>query len=383
MNKNITDNKCTGCLACENICPKGAISHNKNSGFIIPYVNDSICVNCSFCIKVCPQNEGIKSNTEFIQEAYSVKNLNPEILKKSTSGGVFFALAKNVINKGGVVYGCVTKGKEVKHIRAVSGILEMMGSKYVQSDLSLIYSDLANDIKNGKIILFTGTPCQCKAVKNFIKLRKLSSEKLILADFICHGTPSPKIFQDYIDYCEVKSKKKIEKHLFRSKVNGWTKHTEINCFTDGSKDSQSYCSQLFKSIFYSHLAMNTACFECRYTSIDRVSDITLADFWGIQKSHPELFDQNGISFVLINSSKGKLIIESCCNIEKHKVSVKDVDQPSLYQSAEKPEKYNQFWKDYQEKGFKYIVKKYYHGGIIYRLISDLFHAAFKGRKHES
>ena len=151
----------------------------------------------------------------------------------------------------------------------------------------------------------------------------------------------------------------------------------MNILSDGTKDYQSYESQLFKSIFHSHLGMNEGCFKCGYTSTNRISDITLADFWGVKKQHPDLFDESGVSFVLINSNKGQNVFDNCKNIEKQLVSITDTDQPSLHSPAAIPEKYNAFWADYRKKGFDYIVKKYYHGGTIYRAISEIYHKVLK------
>ena len=205
--------------------------------------------------------------------------------------------------------------------------------------------------------MFTGTPCQCDSVRKYLNLKKIELTNLVLVDFICHGTTSPVLFSEYISYYEKKKNKKIVDHLFRSKVNGWTNHTEMNVLSDGTTDYQSYESQLFKAIFYSHLGLTEGCFECRFTSTNRISDITIADFWGIKKHHPELFDENGVSFVLINSLKGQNVFEHCKDIKTQRVSVTDTEQPSLQKPAERPEEYSVFWKDYRKNDFDYIVKK--------------------------
>lgn len=146
---------------------------------------------------------------------------------------------------------------------------------------------------------------------------------------------------------------------------------------DGQIDAVSYEAQLFKSIFYSHIAMNEACFSCPYTTLYRPSDITMADFWGVKKSHPELFDESGVSFVLINTEKGKDFFDSLQNIEIHSVSPQDADQPMLKRPTQKPEKYESFWQDYEKRGFEYVVKKYYHGGRMYRLMSKIYRTIIK------
>ena len=376
MNTHVTEKNCIGCLACENICPQKAITHGIGSGFIRPIIDESTCVNCGLCLKVCPKSTALGKSL-FLQQAYAVKHTDINVLRSSTSGGAFSAIADYIIRENGTVYGCVLIDGMVQHIRTENEYGSMRGSKYVQSDLKNIYSEIAHDLANRRKVLFTGTPCQCESVKKYLTLKKIQSADLILVDFICHGTTSPALFGDYISYYEKKKSKEITDHLFRSKINGWTKHTEMNILSDGTKDYRSYESQLFKSIFYSHLGMNEGCFECKYTSTNRISDITLADFWGVKKQHPDLFDENGVSFVLINSNKGQNVFEHCKNIEKQLVSITDTDQPSLHSPAVIPQKYNAFWADYHKKGFNYIVKKYYRGGTIYRTMSEIYHKVLK------
>lgn len=377
MNTHVTDKNCIGCLACENICPHSAIIHDISSGFIRPIIDVVACVNCGLCLKVCPKDTVLGAK-KFMQQAYAVKHTDTSVLNNSTSGGAFSALADYIISENGIVYGCVFENGKVQHIRAEKNYSSMRGSKYVQSDLKRNHIDVAKDLENGRPVLFTGTPCQCASVINFLSLKKIETTNLVLVDFVCHGTTSPVLFGEYISYCEKKNNKKIDNHLFRSKINGWTSHTEMNILSDGTKDYQSYESQLFKSIFHSHYGMNEGCFDCKFTSTNRVSDITLADFWGIKKSHSDLFDENGVSFVLINSNKGQNVFDNCPNIDKQLVSITDTDQPSLYKPAVMPEEYNAFWKDYRKKGFDYIVKKYYHGGSIHRILSYIYHKLLKG-----
>lgn len=365
-----------GCLACENVCPHSAISHNINSGFIRPIVDETVCINCGLCLKVCPKDTVLEESI-FLQQAYAVKHKDTSVLYNSTSGGAFSSLAEHIISENGVVYGCVFENGKVQHNRTEQDYSCMRGSKYVQSDIKKTHADIVNDLVNGRKVLFSGTPCQCSSVRKFLLTKNVETKNLILVDFVCHGTASPALFSEYISYYEKKTNKRICNHLFRAKINGWTNHTEMNILSDGTRDYQSYESQLFKSIFCSHLGINESCFQCKFTSTNRVSDITLADFWGIKNSHPDLFDSKGVSFVLINSIKGQNVFENCRDIDKHLVSINDTDQPSLYKPAEMPTEYNRFWNNYRNKGFDYIVKKYYRGGKIYRALSDMCHRLLK------
>ena len=376
MTMHISETNCTGCLACENICPVSAISHTDNNDFIRPIINENVCVNCGKCLQVCPQSKEFEEN-KFFQKAYAVQHLDLSILAQSTSGGAFSSIADNILQQNGSIYGCVLENCTVRHIRVEKDYHRMRGSKYVQSDLGNTYLNIEKDIKEGRKVLFTGTPCQCAAVKSFLLAKKNPSDNLILVDFVCHGITSPLLFREYLLYYEQYSGKSIVDHLFRSKINGWTNHTEMNVLCDGTEDYASYESQLFKSIFHSHLGMNESCFKCKYASLKRVSDITLADFWGLNESHPELFDQRGVSFVLVNSAKGWSFFNSCKNIKKSIVSISDTKQPALCGPVNKPEKYECFWRDYRRKGFRYVVKKYYCGGKFHRAISDIYHRLFK------
>ena len=359
-------------MACEQICPLNAISRDLSTGFIRPVVDESACINCGKCLKVCPK-ERTPEQSEFLPHAYAVKHSDPDVLIKSTSGGVFSAIADSVLQKCGVVYGCVVKDKEIQHIRTECDYSAMRGSKYVQSNLNEIHKSIANDLANGRDVLFTGTPCQCESVRKFLFAANIKTEKLLLVDFICHGVTSPLLFNNYVSYCEKKTGKTLSNHLFRTKLNGWVSHVEENVWSDGTKDHSSYESQLFKGVFHSLLGTNESCFECKFATTNRPSDITIADFWGIKESRPELYDSNGVSFVMINSAKGEAAFADCQNIYKHEVSISDTKNPHLYTPAPKPQKYDRFWLDYHKKGFKHIVKKYYRGGKLYRLLSDTYH----------
>ena len=171
MNTRVTEKNCIGCLACENICPQKAITHGTGSGFIRPIIDKSICVNCGLCLKVCPKNT-VLEKSNFSQQAYAAKNTDINVLHNSTSGGVFSAVADYIIRENGTVYGCVLKDGTVQHIRTENEYCSMRGSKYVQSDLKNIYSEIAHDLSNGRKVLFTGTPCQCNSVKKYLTLKK-------------------------------------------------------------------------------------------------------------------------------------------------------------------------------------------------------------------
>lgn len=363
--------KCYGCGACYASCPKKAIEMKMDShGFYKPFLIKEKCINCGICLNKCIIEKSQSLKNTYI-DLYGVKNRDTDIRNKSTSGGAFSLLFDYFKSLHGSIYACTLKNKEVMHIKSnVENVF--LGSKYVQSNLNNIFLEILNDLSEDNYVLFVGTPCQCAGLKSFLLGNKIETNKLLIVDFICHGTPSPKIFSDYVNYVEKKFNKKIIDHRFRPKINGWKNHIELNVYSDGSSDSRTYESQLFKSIFYSHLGMKNACFACEFASRERVSDITMADFWGIEKKHADFYDDSGVSFLMINTKKGSSCFSQIQkNCDYIKVSIGDVNQPQLLHPISMPDKYEAFWNDYDKKGFVYVIKKYYRAGAFYRFLSNI------------
>ena len=304
-------NQCCGCTACRNICPKNAITMAEDGcGFFYPQINQSLCVDCGLCKSVCAFQNGInitqKSDYPLF---YAVKNKDEAIRKTSSSGGVFATLSEYVLKNDGVVYGAAfNNAMNVVHMRAdnIADCKKFRSSKYVQSRLLNTFRSVRNDLENGLTVLFSGTGCQIVGLKAFLKK---DYEKLFLADIICHGVPSPKIFNDYKKFAEGKANSKINYINFRAKkIYGETQDINVK-FENG----KSYCEfpdvDYFKQLFSKNLILRPSCFECKYTNTTRCSDITLGDFWGISKSLPNFDDKKGVSLVIINSQKGKKIMD--------------------------------------------------------------------------
>ena len=366
---------CFGCGACKNICPVNAIIMKEDEkGFEYPVVDKNKCINCGACIKICPYHNRFneeKSKKSF----YALKIKDENIRKNSTSGGAFYGIASEIINNKGVVYGAVyDKDLNVVHdrITKIDDIEKMMGSKYVQSRIVDIFDKIKKDLESGKKVLFTGTPCQIAAIKRFLKK---DYSNLLLCDIICHGVPSPKTFKDHISYVENNRKKIIQNYKFRTKEKGWhsTNHLEKIIFADGTDDSSSILSQSFKYFFYSCKTFRDSCFECPFSNVDcRLSDFTIGDFWGIEKNYPEFDDDFGVSLCIIHTKKGKDMF----NIIKDKYYFIETDrdkslQENLIKPTNKPDGINQFWKDYNQKGYEYALKKYtpygFKNSIVYRI----------------
>lgn len=356
-------NKCCGCSSCFAICPKSAIEMKKNSkGFYRPVVNSNKCIDCSLCTKVCDfNNENINETVQ--QLFYGARNLDLTERKESQSGGVFYLLAEQFINLNGAVYGATLEdARIVKHIRVIDleNLSLLQKSKYAASQIDNTYVKVLEDLKIGKYVLFSGTPCQVAGLSNFLDYKRINKERLLTIDFVCHGTPSNEFWLKYIDYLERKHKKKIIKATFRDKEYGWRSHFESFIFEDNTKLK----TQRYRDIFYENLTLEECCFNCKYTSLNRISDITIADLWGEQSNATQLKDKNGASLVIINTQNGKEFFERIIkNIEYVEVKKEEIMQPNLKHPSIKPKNYNKFWKDYENKKFKKVINKYPHRKI--------------------
>ncbi len=354
--KSLTEN-CVGCGACKTVCKLDAISLTKNyGGFIKSYINTGKCVDCGMCQKVCPTiNVPQKNNPE---KVFAFK-AEDRIRKNSTSGGVASALAEKIINDGGAVYGAsLDNNFNLKHIRInkVEDIEKLQGTKYIQSDMSGVFENLKNDLESGISVLFTGTPCQVASVKNYVTKRNLNVQNLYLCDIICHGVPSPKVFRDYIDWLGNTEKDKIKKYYFRNKSLSW-RGDSSSAQTDKAGIIRNKNVSAFMNLYYSNNITCDACFNCKFTLQDRVGDLTISDFWGIEKENPDFEDELGVSMVLVNSQKGMELFSSL-NGNSVEANIENAKQPQLKKPVEKPEDYDNFWKIYKEKGIDYILKKY-------------------------
>lgn len=310
--KNISildKNNCTGCRMCEQICPVNAIKMIENSeGFIEPYINKDKCINCGLCANKCPQLNSVKCTRLEKIETYAAKNKKISEQKASSSGGLFSAIANYIIENNGVVYGSAFNNEiVVEHVRIESKeeLGKLRGSKYVQSNTKHTFQEAKSDLENNKIVLYSGTPCQIAGLKAFLGKEY---EKLFTVDFVCHGVPSPKLFAKYIKWLEEKNKSKIKKYDFRNKEkNGWGLTSKVIFENHKVKYINSNLDSYYKS-FLEGKTYRECCYLCKYSNIDRVSDITLADYWGVENEHPDFYDENGVSALLINTKKGKNIL---------------------------------------------------------------------------
>lgn len=347
---------CTGCHACYNICPTKSIDMKYDKeGFLYPNVNKSKCVNCNLCNKVC---SSINKNKEIYNHpiSYSCINKDEKIRLNSSSGGIFTLIATYVLEKKGVVFGVkFDKNFNVVHdyIENIEDLWKFRGSKYTQSKIGITYSEAKKFLNQGRIVLFTGTPCQIGGLKKFLGKEY---DNLICQDIICHGVPSNFVWDEYK---KIKSKnKQISSINFRNKDTGWKKFSLRFDYKDGTYDSDTQIDDYFMKCFLRDLCLRPSCYSCNYKSIHRKSDITLADFWGVEKVNPKIFDDKGVSIMLINSPKGKQIFEEInSKMDYTEVNVDDVVKynHNAISSVKYPKGRDIFLKKYQKKNFEQFV----------------------------
>ena len=371
--KNIKEwvdkHNCTGCSACYNICPVGAIKMEPNKkGFLEPIIDSKKCINCGKCQKVCMgYNKIIKTKTN---EYYIARNKDEEVVFNSSSGGIFSILANYILDNKGSVYGAILdKNLKVKHVRVTKkkDLNPLRRSKYTQSILGNIFQNIKQDLESGLRVLFVGTPCQAYGLKLYTSNIK-NKDNLLIVDIICHGTPSPLLFHDHIKFIEKKSGKKLKYHYFRTKERGWRGHIEKDVFTDGTYDNTSLNSQTFREVFYTDKGLKDSCYSCLFSNLERSSDITIGDCWGIENTDSKLNDNKGSSIVIVSSIKAKEIFNKLKKeMITENVDINKVLQKNLKMPTPKPDGVDQFWSDYYKKGYTYIVRKYTFNNNKYKL----------------
>lgn len=324
-------------------------------------------------------------------EVYAFRN-NNDILYQSSSGGAFFGIVEacyriNEKERAVVVYGAAfDENFDVIH-KAAHSLEEckmFMGSKYVKSNTAGIFSEIEAVLKEGKAVLFSGTPCQVAALKKRLKSNNVNTEYLYTIDLICHGTPRALFWDEYKKWIKNKYKAEITDVAFRDKSKGSKKYSLRINLSNGKVLVNRLETSVFTRLFLRRFIMTEGCYKCPYACMNREGDITLGDFWGIEKIMPDFCDEGGASEVLINSEKGRLLMEELKgyfkNDERHiKKCLTDdfiIYQNNLQRPAQRPENIDEFYKDYNEKGFCYIIRKYAGydlSGRIKRKIKQVLH----------
>ena len=366
---------CCGCSSCEQVCPANCIVMAEDKeGFLFPQVNVDMCVDCGACERVCPIIHATDIQpVELVGTFDTPKAIggwikDEEVRADSSSGGAFTLFANYILASGGIVYGAsLCEDMVVRHIcvENTKDLTMLRGSKYVQSTIGVVYSKIKDDIQTGRKILFSGTPCQVAGLYSFLGNRKYSD--LYTVDFICHGTPSPKVFSEYVKYIERKYDSKIKNFRFRLKDHSWNP-SGLQLGTGIELDNGKFIRNFpafndpFMNGFLDDSFLRESCYNCRFKCLPKVyADITIADFWGVTNHYPELNDRKGTSLVLFNGEHGEKLFEDV----KEGFYYKVVDfnkaiqkNPTLMKSAKKNVRRYKFFRDFQNKSFEYLMLRY-------------------------
>lgn len=351
---NPSQHNCTGCTACIMSCPIKCIHMKQDEeGFLVPKVDAEKCVKCNLCDQICPELN--RKNVINIGKVYAFKNNDLHIRLNSSSGGAFFTVAKYVIEKNGIVCGALFDNNLKlihKCVSCLEDVKKMMGSKYIQSYIGNVYEEIRKNLVAKKIVLFTGTPCQVAGLKSY--LRK-EYDNLLTIQLICHGVPSPLLFEKYKIYLKNKySIKEIEYLSFR-KNNKFV----ITVQGDGRKLSWKGSIDLYLRPFIKGKNYRYCCYSCQYSK-NHIADITIGDFWGVEKYYKQFCDSHGISFLMLNTSKGKQIFNLMENVSfiqsKYDIAAKN-NNNLLNPTVLNKDRYI-FYKDINDSNYIKNLKKF-------------------------
>ena len=370
-----TKSLCSGCGACRSACPKQCITMLRDAeGFLYPSVDPTQCVDCGICEKTCPiQNAPAKE--VFETKAFAVINCDEDIRRQSSSGGVFTLLAQQILAEGGAVFGAAyDENLKVRHIcvRDEQQLEQLRVSKYVQSEIGDTYRQAKDLLTDGKKVLFTGTPCQIAGLNNFLGR---DYEGLLTHDIVCHGVPSPMVWETYLKCEEQKQGKKLLL-LLRSKVNGWKNWHVSMHYVDGSTRTEPNSENPYMRGFLANLYLRPSCHACAFKGYERVSDLTLADFWGIEGVCPEMDDGKGTSLILVHSEKGEQVLRGL----QGKLKMVEVDgrealkwNSAALESCSAHPKRVDFFRLLEVMQFDEAIKKCLTKPLLYRVARNAYH----------
>ena len=334
--EDIPHANCNGCGLCSVVCPKQCIEmKEKPDGFLYPHVNKKDCIGCGLCVKKCPEYGFIAR--EKVKQVYAAKTRDRKLITESTSGGIFGELAKSILDTGGVVYGAAYVDVDVVRHQRISNISELYklnGSKYVQSEISSVYPMIKEDLLSSKNVLFSGTGCQIAAIRNYLPK---DFNNLICVEVVCHGVPAPGLFKKYIKWLSQKGNAPVLKYQFRSKCERPTgEHSKYYYETSkGFNSGYSYEDPYYGSFLCGSILRNS-CYKCNFKGRLRSGDITIGDFWGIEKTNSKINTDSGISLVMINTEKGNRMFEPLKNrLDLYKSSFEEAEKfnPSISHST--------------------------------------------------
>lgn len=360
---NIKQNSdCCGCRACEQICPKSCISISIDGcGFHYPTINKEICINCGLCENVCPFINS-ETNKDAKRRVYAISHKDINIIEQSSSGGAWYGIYEYGIEHGYKIYG-VSFDSDFNAVYDSAKTMEectaFRRSKYVQTNPVGLYKRIKKELDKNERIIFSGTPCYVKGLRNYLRS---DYENLILVDLICHGIPSPLVWRKYLDFMEKKYNGRILEINMRDKRYGWNHRllTSVKIFRKGiicdTSVSNTYMNGFGKELFY-----RPSCYQCRFATIDRPGDLTIADFWDIEQFTNTFAGLKGVSCCIANTNKGIDVIN---NIKENYIFEERYLSECLHPNLKHPTRKNplseQFWKDWEDcKGnYEFVAKKY-------------------------
>ncbi len=370
--------KCCGCSACAQRCPQSCITMQADAeGFEYPVVDQSKCVDCHLCETVCPVLNRQDSREPIA--VFSAKHNSEPIRMSSSSGGVFSLLAQMVLEQNGVVFGARFDSQwNVVHdyIESMEDLHLFRGSKYLQSQIGNCFAQAERFLKEGRLVLFTGTPCQIAGLNAYLGK---NYENLLSADIVCHGAPSPKFWQDYLSSLGIKG---IQSINFRCKETGWKSYS-VKVVGENETYMTRYSNDQYFQAFLSDLSLRPSCYSCPAKAGSSHSDITLGDFWGIAKFDAEMDDDKGVSLVLVHTPNGEKHIKAITDKGMFKSMSYEMaveKNPSIIRSSKRKECVDEFWRRYHRDGIKGVSKmlkkmrrpKLTLGVIIYALKTTIY-----------
>ncbi len=351
---------CCGCGSCSSICPKSCVSMKPDEeGFLYPSVDRENCINCGLCVKVCPILNR-KEEQEKEQKAFLVQHVDDVILRESTSGGAFTAIATSIIEKGGVVFGAsLNENFECCHtfVESVSGLSKFRNSKYVQSKIGNSFVQTKKFLKEGRFVCFSGTPCQVEGLLAFLGT---DYENLIIVDVVCRACPSPKVLEKYLNVQS--SQGDLRKVLFRNKYYGY-KYSTLSLFRDLEGDyHEGIDTDVYLRAFFSNLSVRPSCYSCAFKKRYRLSDLTIWDCFDVYKYSNKLNNDKGVTKVLVQSEKGLLWLE----LAKKYLNVQAVIPDDLikgnremFNSVSYNSKREQFFEELNQMEPRIVFEKYF------------------------
>ena len=361
---------CSGCAACANACPKSAISIVPNSeGFLYPKIHSDICIQCGLCDKTCPVLHA-KSGDESIQSAeenftvrasFAVQAIDENIRLKSSSGGIFTCLAEKIIAEGGVIFGAAFDSDlKLSHrsVETSESLEALRGSKYLQSEIGNSYQDVRRFLKEGKKVLFSGTPCQVGGLKAFLKK---DFENLFTVDVVCHGVPSPALFEKYVQEHSHGAQGRPVKTAFRRKDDGWKLYSLSFAYANESEYRQTLDKDKYMQLFLKDHGLREGCYQCKFRGDNHVADITLADFWGIGNILPEMDDDKGTSLVIVQTEKGAKFFDSCKDsFLSAPVNMREAVKynPSYFTCKKRSPLRNKFYEDFENSSIDFLFRRF-------------------------